>query len=485
MTYGRRNLFTALLGVLGLVVAGWSGFLWWQLLRSRDGFDAYCVGGGGCSALWDGSFAGAVHQYTGLPVAAWGVVWGLVAAWTAGWVFFSLKADEEELGEAVGRRFSALGWVALSGIVGVVGLAVVVARAGEFCGNCAIAYALILAWCGLAGWVLRDSVLRDSGARLSFDTLGAPVLAGAVLWVALLWPGLATPKSSVGESLLAASTASSATTGEAGDAHAGHDHGAEGETDPHAGHDHGPREVPMDALAGLRVEQWPLDDETIRQRLATLGGLLEPRAREQVGGLFEQIAASTPAVQDPPAPRALHGPADAPVRITEFTDTLCGHCAQLFLELEALDELLPDAAFAVDSRHFPLDRRCNPEIPSGEMEGRCAGALARVCFEGEPGRFEYEELLYRNQESLTSATILDFASPWMPIDQLRACMESPETMAKVHQDARYAGAYAPRGTPLVLVNGRQVPPFLPALYALILTGGDADHPALEAIWEAP
>jgi serine/threonine-protein kinase len=33
-----------------------------------------------------------------------------------------------------------------------------------------------------------------------------------------------------------------------------------------------------------------------------------------------------------------------------------------------------------------------------------------------------------------------------------------------------------KGTPLVLVNGRMVPAFPPFLHAILLAGGDAEHP---------
>jgi hypothetical protein len=38
-----------------------------------------------------------------------------------------------------------------------------------------------------------------------------------------------------------------------------------------------------------------------------------------------------------------------------------------------------------------------------------------------------------------------------------------------------------QGTPLVLVNGRQVSPRAAVLLALVLSGGDASHPAFAAL----
>ncbi|MEM8929615.1 MAG: thioredoxin domain-containing protein [Acidobacteriota bacterium] len=457
-----------LLVVFALATAGWSGFLWWQLVQARAGFETLCVGGTGCTALWDGAFAAGVHASTGLPVAAWGVVWGVVAAWVAGWLWSTEDTDTAT------RPLGALAWVALGGVAGVLGLVVVIASAGEFCGNCAIVYGLVLAWV-----VLAFGRLRGSGVWLGLGGAVPAGLAVVVLWLALLWPGLATPKEAVAES--SSLVQADAQT----DPHAGHDHGAGGhEGHDHSGHDHGeaPQGPSQEALvAALQIDAWPPSDEVIRERLGALAGFLDPRARGQMGDLFAQIDGTAP-LDGRPTPRAPHG--DGGVVVTEFTDTLCGHCAQLFMEVKLLDQLLPDEAFSVDSRQYPLDHRCNTSVEEVELDGRCEAATARICVEELAGRFEYEEMLYRNQRQLNASAVLELAAPWIARAELEACMVSPETGAKLREDTDYAARYDIRGTPLVLIDGRQVPAFLPAIYALILTGGDASHPALGALTEA-
>ena len=55
-------------------------------------------------------------------------------------------------------------------------------------------------------------------------------------------------------------------------------------------------------------------------------------------------------------------------------------------------------------------------------------------------------------------------------------MNDPATEAKLQDDIAWANEHDIHGTPLVLLNGKPVSPFGPLLYALILTGGKADHP---------
>ena len=69
----------------------------------------------------------------------------------------------------------------------------------------------------------------------------------------------------------------------------------------------------------------------------------------------------------------------------------------------------------------------------------------------------------------------------MPREELKECIESRQTEAKLQDDIAWAAQHGIRGTPLVLVNGRQAPPFLPFLYAMVLSEGDLEHPAFEAL----
>ena len=191
------------LAVTGALASGWGLFLWRELLRARAGADAFCgFGGGDCAGLWDGAFAGALHAATGLPVAAWGVVWGAVAT------ILPLLAWSEPAGRWSGRLRSAIRATALAGVAGVVVLLLASAAEGGFCQACALTYVLSAVYAAVA-W-------RRLGAAVDLPGVGLAAAVTAAMYLLLLYPGLRTPKHRAsGESLaeaVAAATAGDPTT---------------------------------------------------------------------------------------------------------------------------------------------------------------------------------------------------------------------------------------------------------------------------------
>ena len=85
-------------------------------------------------------------------------------------------------------------------------------------------------------------------------------------------------------------------------------------------------------------------------------------------------------------------------------------------------------------------------------------------------------MLFKNQEGLTAQQVKDFAKPYLDPAELAACLTSEETALKLAADVDYAMRYQPRGTPLVLVEGRRSTQFGPFILAMILTEGRDDHP---------
>jgi serine/threonine-protein kinase len=60
-------------------------------------------------------------------------------------------------------------------------------------------------------------------------------------------------------------------------------------------------------------------------------------------------------------------------------------------------------------------------------------------------------------------------------------VNSPSTTRRLQEDLAYAQQHDIHGTPLVVVNGREVPPILSILYALVMAGGDANAPAFRGL----
>jgi serine/threonine-protein kinase len=377
-----------------------------------------CVfGGSDCAQLWDSRFATAVHQATGVPVAGWGLAWGLTALVLALIALMAVVRGKP----APGAR-AALPWAAAGGVLAVGALVVVSSSQGQWCSSCSVVYFLTAVFAVTVFAFLGESAPR--GKKLQGLLVVLAVFAGS--YALMLYPGLRTPSAGAAQEALQSAPKSG---------------GLEG------------------FLAGLTPDlQQAVSQALGRHRAAR--ALPQPEIRAPLGDPY------------------------AAVRVTEFTDIRCSHCATLHQTLEALWQSAPEGSFVVDSRHFPLDGRCNPRLPprDGDMVS-CTAALARICFESQPKeeREAYATRLFDAQRELTLDQVFSFAEPAMEASALRQCVEEAETRQRLEDDLAFAWQHNPRGTPLVLINGRETVPFGPFLYAMILAEGDLYHPAFEQL----
>jgi serine/threonine-protein kinase len=90
---------------------------------------------------------------------------------------------------------------------------------------------------------------------------------------------------------------------------------------------------------------------------------------------------------------------------------------------------------------------------------------------------EYSGALFRNQRRLTRERVFSLGEPYLPRDELEACIASPETEAKLQDDIAWAHEHKAHGTPMVLINGRKAIASPGFIYAILLAGGDPSHPA--------
>ncbi len=424
----------AWLVLIGATSAAWAQYLWSELIASRSGGTPFCAfGQSDCGALWDGSFASAIHTYTGLPVAAWGVAWGWLA------LLLPLGAlVYASQGRPLAPLDAAIRWVAFGGLGGLVILLLASAMEGLFCTNCALTYLLTIAYVLVVWRGLQRKGVSDIGG-------GLPVVALSVVavYLVLLYPGLNTPGSVVGEGEKALAAVA-------------------------------------EISASASSPQQGMSNPQIDAQLADLIQNLPPQSRQALADSI-YLYKSSP-VFPLERPRALQGAADAGVRITEFTDPLCSHCATLHGTLVYLRTLLAPDSFAVDSRQFPLDGNCNSHLPIGGSESvRCLAARARICLESSPDSDDFAKAVYDRQSQLTPELVFQAAAPFANRSELESCIASPETATKLAADVDYAWRYQPDGTPLVLVNGRRGASFGPFLYAMVLTGGRTDHPAFASL----
>jgi protein-disulfide isomerase len=420
----RQSRALWIAAAIALVHTGWALFQWYELVVARSGGDIICgPGGGHCAEVWDSPFASAVHARTGLPVAAWGVAWGIAA------LALPLVARTR-----IARRRVAEPWVAgtlltaAGGALGVVGLLTASLLFGHFCSTCGLTYVLVLAYAAVCFVGLGLPPLAQLARA-------APLVAGvlALAFALLIVPGRRTPQS------LAASGAKAM------------------------------QSLPEPAGASA-------DEREIVRFVASL-----PADAKQLLSSTLAAYAAEPVITPPPA-RTVIGPANARLQITEFTDTLCSHCAQMHEILIELRKHFGPDAFALAPHQYPLDSSCNSAIQRGDSTPiRCLAARVQICAEGIPGEFEFVGSLFENQTGLTEEKLWELAKPMGAREQLEACARSPETEKTLQDDIAWAVAHGIEGTPLLLINGRQAIAFPPLIYVLELSHGAPSHPAYAAL----
>jgi protein-disulfide isomerase len=400
----------------------------------------------------------------------------------------------------------------LAGVASVVVLGGASLASSEFCTTCVITYALVLAYaavCLRATDRLRPAQIRR-GALLA---VGATLVA----FLALLYPGLRTPRSAAAERSAFLEAAKRSIEREERPVE------AQGRPVEVAKRSVGTEEKPVEvATRSIETEERPVEVaersieteerpvevaersigteerpvEVAKRSVGTEEKPVEVKMRSDVARLDELIARLSPELRQglsdalaaysrgdrvPLRPaRRLIGPSAAPVRITEFTDVLCSHCANLHEATMILQEMLPSGSFALEQRHFPLDAECNPAVQMSSGSGvRCLAARAMICVEED--WMSFANALFENQRWLTKQSIYKLAAPFMPRERLEDCVASPETEAKLREDIAWALQHVIQGTPLLLVNGREVPAYPQFLYAMVMAEADPEHPAFAVL----
>lgn len=427
----------AALVALGFLGALLSVFLWLQLVLARSGGPSVCgpEDGGHCGALWDGSLARTVQETTGLPVAAWGLVWALVA-----FILPLLELLRQADRGASPGLIAGVRWTAAAGLGAALGLLTASLTAGAVCLGCFVMQLIAGGYAAIALYAWRRLPFADGGRGAALA--GGLGVSAALL---LLYPGQKTPSPATSAETLARAVE------------------ATGTARPPAS---GPAAGTGDAARDRQLQEFVAS--------------LPPEMKQ---GLSDSLAIYRAAQAAPPArTRSVLGSPSASVRITEFTDVRCSHCAELHETLKYLRQSAPENSFHIEPRQFPLDGSCNPAVRQrGDDPVRCLTARAQICMEGHPGAFDYSGALFARYRTLTPEQVFSLATPYKPRPELEACVASRETQARIEEDAREATRHDFDGTPLVLVNGRKGSSLAPFLYAMVLTGGQPDHPAFASL----
>ncbi len=407
-------------------------FQWMELLVVSVGGSTVCGINDtvNCEAVWSSPLAERIHRFLHVPVAGLGLIWGLVAFALSLLLAYRLLA-----GAPIRTPVVALRLTAGVGVLACITFAVASYRIGALCLTCLGTYAVTVAF-ALVVFRLLPGALEPAGKELRPAVAWSAGLA-LLAYLSVLGPGL--------------------------------------------------RMAPPGGASSFPVQQGALSSDVDQALDQYLSGLPKEEQLDVSGSLALFKESASPDVSGF-AIRERKGPEAAPLRIVEFTDTLCSHCAELVRTMSELERALPPGRISVEPRQFPLANECNSLMvnrpdPSGV---RCAGARAQICLEGTPDFWRLRAQLFEEQRTLTAERVVEIASSGaMGKDALVACMKSDATQQKLSEDIAYAAKYKPRGTPLVILNGKEGTPSGPFLYAMALTGGNAASSAFARLPPLP
>ena len=151
------------------------------------------------------------------------------------------------------------------------------------------------------------------------------------------------------------------------------------------------------------------------------------------------------------------GPAEAPIRVVEFSDFLCPFCRNL---AGAFGGFMPQSQgrVAIFFKNYPLDQACNPVMTRTVHEGACELALGGVCAE-EQGKFwPYHDRIFSQPPTNPSNEDVVRLATEAGLDgnALRQCLSSASARAKVDRDIAQGRRLEVNSTPTVFVNGKRL-----------------------------
>jgi protein-disulfide isomerase len=150
------------------------------------------------------------------------------------------------------------------------------------------------------------------------------------------------------------------------------------------------------------------------------------------------------------------GPDDAKVVIVEFADFQCPACKQMDGTLSQIAQEY-EGKVQVVFRNYPLDNTCNASIQSKIHDSACKAAVMARCA-GQYGKFwPYHKTLFENQKAINEAQLKSWAKDLgLTDDQIAACWDSPDLLAKVKDDIELGNKLGVDATPTIFINGQKV-----------------------------
>ena len=148
--------------------------------------------------------------------------------------------------------------------------------------------------------------------------------------------------------------------------------------------------------------------------------------------------------------RPTQGPANAPVTIVEFADFECPFCAHAFSVVETLVNTTYKGKVKVIFKAYPLN--VHPWAMKAAEAAECARLQNPAAF------WDFARYFYTNQGSINAKNLSDQVNKLAKAQKLdepslKACVDSPQTEARIKQDQLDGNSIRVSSTPTFFVNG--------------------------------
>jgi protein-disulfide isomerase/uncharacterized membrane protein len=152
------------------------------------------------------------------------------------------------------------------------------------------------------------------------------------------------------------------------------------------------------------------------------------------------------------------GPANAPIKVAEYSDFLCPYCRGV---AGAFAQYIPAAAgrVSVHYKNYPLDSECNAHVERTIHPGACLLARAGICAAAQDKFWPYHDRVFSMEMKEAQAADVTRLAAEAGLDTaaLETCLSSPATQARLAADIAEAWKAGVRGTPTLFINGKRLP----------------------------
>ena len=151
------------------------------------------------------------------------------------------------------------------------------------------------------------------------------------------------------------------------------------------------------------------------------------------------------------------GPADADVRVVEFSDFMCPYCRNLAGAFTNYMSQSPGRV-AIYFKNYPLDKDCNPALSRTVHEGACELALGAVCAHEQAKFWPYHDQVFAEPPpNPTNDDVLRIATAaGLDATQMKTCLASPSASQTLTAQIEEAQRLEVRSTPTVFINGKRL-----------------------------